>query len=101
MKEPPDGFDAAGAAEKLTTLESKYRGEGLEPVRWHFPTKEGCRACGDMKKGPWGVMLMSTRLPEVKKALVFPVTLCASCGNDRKKCDEVAELAARAFLDRN
>jgi hypothetical protein len=91
-------MDVDKARIEIETLEKKYRDEGLEPVRFPMPIKAGCRSCGDGKKGPWTVSIMSSKLPEVGKAIIFIVTLCEKCLSSRERCDDVAEGAACAYL---
>jgi len=83
---------------EIETLEKTYRNEGLDPVRFSLPAKNGCRFCGDEIKGPWTVSIMSSKLPEVGKAIIFIVTLCKRCLVSRERCDDVAEGAASAYL---
>jgi hypothetical protein len=84
---------------EIVKMEDRLKQEGLRPVRWNgFPPKEGCRSCGDEKRGPWIVTLMYSRMPEIGKGLIFIATLCKTCLETEECCDEVCEAAAQAYI---
>jgi hypothetical protein len=90
--------DADKAKVIFDRLERKYKAEGLRPVRWTPPSQVGCRGCGDTKKGPWTVNVMSSKVPERGEALLFVAVLCGKCQGNEDLRDQAAENVVSAYL---